>query len=332
LRNPNMLGLIQNEVMKIASKKRFAVVAIILVVLVSMFTYAQYRDIQEQIKKQGTLDWRVELQQDIVDTQNRLASSSIQDEFRQFLEFDLKQNQYYLDNDINPNYPGAPTFIRIFFSQGLTLILPLFIIVIMADIVSGEQNDGTIKTLLSRPVRRWKILMAKWLTVLLYTSMLMALTAAVCYAISGIVLGYDGWTAPILTGFQASPSGTFSTEFVHTIPMWEYLLMAVGLAWIVTAVVATIALMVSVLVKNTATGIGIMMAVLISGTLLTTLGSSWTSSKYLVNVNFGLINYLDGQAPPIEGMTLPFSLTVLLCWTIGALVVAFWNFTQKDMY
>jgi len=327
-----MIGLVRNEVTKIASKRRFAVVAIILIVLVSMFTYAQYRDIQEQIKKQGTLDWRVELQQDIVDTQNRLASSSIQDEFRQFLEFDLKQTQYYLDNDINPNYPGAPTFIRIFFSQGLTLILPLFIIVIMADIVSGEQNDGTIKTLLSRPVRRWKILMAKWLTVLLYTSMLMALTVVVCYAISGIVLGYDGWTAPILTGFQASPSGTFSTEFVHTLPMWEYLLMAVGLAWIVTAVVGTIALMVSVLVKNTATGIGIMMAVLISGTLLTTLGSSWTSSKYLVNVNFGLINYLDGQAPPIEGMTLPFSLAVLGCWTAAALIVAFWNFTQKDMY
>jgi len=92
-----MIGLVRNEVTKIASKRRFAVVAIILIVLVSMFTYAQYRDIQEQIKKQGTLDWRVELQQDIVDTQNRLASSSIQDEFRQFLEFDLKQNQYYLD-------------------------------------------------------------------------------------------------------------------------------------------------------------------------------------------------------------------------------------------
>ncbi|WP_114569807.1 ABC transporter permease [Exiguobacterium flavidum] len=332
MRNPNLLGLVRNEVMKIGSKRRFAVVSIILVILVSMFTYAQYRQIEEQLEKQGTLDWRVELQQDIVDTQNRLASSSIQDEFRQFLEFDLKQNQYYLDNDINPNYPGAPTFIRIFFSQGLTLVLPLFIIVIMADIVSGEQNDGTIKTLLSRPVKRWKILLAKWLTVLLYTSVLMATTAIVCYAISGIVLGYDGWTAPILTGFQASPSGAFSTEFVHTLPMWEYLLMAVGLAWIVTAVVGTIALMVSVLVKNTATGIGIMMAVLISGTLLSSLGSSWTSSKYLVNVNFNLISYLDGQAPPIEGMTLAFSLAVLACWTIGALIVAFWNFTQKDIY
>jgi ABC-2 type transport system permease protein len=327
-----MVGLVHNEVMKISSKKRFAVVTIILVILVSMFTYAQYREIQEKIKKQGTLDWRVELQQEIVDRQNRLASSGIQDEFRQFLEFDLKQKQYYLDHDINPNYPGAPTFIRIFFSQGITLVLPLFIIIIMADIVSGEYNDGTIKTLLSRPVKRWKILMAKWLTILLYTSMLMAVTMIVCYLISGIVLGYDGWSAPILTGFQASASGSFSTEYVHTLPMWQYLLMSVGLAWVVTAVVGTISLMISVLVKNTATGIGTMMAVLIAGTLLSSIGSSWTSSKYLVNVNFDIINYLEGQAPPIEGMTLPFSLTVLGIWTALCLAVAFWNFTQKDMY
>ncbi|MCP1161065.1 MULTISPECIES: ABC transporter permease [Bacillaceae] len=330
--NPNMAGLVRNEVMKIASKKRLPVVILILIILVSMFTYAQYREIQEKIEKQGTLDWRVDLQQEIVDRQNRLASSGIQDEFRQFLEFDLKQKQYYLDNDINPNYPGAPTFIRIFFSQGLTLVLPLFIIIIMADIVSGEYNDGTIKTLLSRPVRRWKILMAKWLTVLLYTSLLMAATVIVCYAVSGLILGYDGWTAPILTGFQVSATGEFSTEFIHTLPMWEYLLMSVGLAWVVTAVVGTISLMISVLVKNTATGIGAMMAVLIAGTLLSSIGSSWTSSKYLVNLNFDLINYLEGQAPPIEGMTLPFSLIILAVWTAACLAVAFWNFTQKDMY
>ncbi len=327
-----MAGLVRNEVMKIASKKRLPVVILILIILVSMFTYAQYREIQEKIEKQGTLDWRVDLQQEIVDRQNRLASSGIQDEFRQFLEFDLKQKQYYLDNDINPNYPGAPTFIRIFFSQGLTLVLPLFIIIIMADIVSGEYNDGTIKTLLSRPVRRWKILMAKWLTVLLYTSLLMAATVIVCYAVSGLILGYDGWTAPILTGFQVSATGEFSTEFIHTLPMWEYLLMSVGLAWVVTAVVGTISLMISVLVKNTATGIGAMMAVLIAGTLLSSIGSSWTSSKYLVNLNFDLINYLEGQAPPIEGMTLPFSLIILAVWTAACLAVAFWNFTQKDMY
>jgi len=83
LRNPNLLGLVRNEVVKIGSKRRFAVVSIILVILVSMFTYAQYRQIEEQLEKQGTLDWRVELQQDIVDTPKRPAPSSHQEEFQQ---------------------------------------------------------------------------------------------------------------------------------------------------------------------------------------------------------------------------------------------------------
>ncbi|EPE61495.1 putative membrane protein [Exiguobacterium sp. S17] len=330
--NPSLLGLIRNEVLKIHKKRRLLVVSVILVVLVSMFTYANYRQIEKQREEQGTIDWRVDLQQEIVDTQNRLASANVQDEFRQILEFQVQQNQYYLDNDINPSYPGAPTFMRVFFSQGTTLVLPLFIIVLMADIVSGEHNDGTIKTLLSRPVRRFKILLAKWMTTLLYTSILIFITALVSYAISGIVLGWDGWTAPILTGFQASPTGTFSTDFVHTLPMWQYLLMSVGLSWFVVAAVGTIALMISVIVKNTATGIGIMMAILISGPLLTSLGSNWDSSKYLVNVNFGLNNYLEGQAPPIDGMTLPFSLIVIFVWTLAAMAYAFYHFTQKDVY
>ncbi len=160
---------------------------------------------------------------------------------------------------------------RVFFSQGTTLVLPLFIIVLMADIVSGEHNDGTVKTLLSRPVRRFKILLAKWLTTLLYTSILIFITAVISYVISGIVLvgrmeRPDSDRVPSLT------DRTFSTDFVHTLPMWEYLLMSMGLSWFVVAAVGTIALMISVIVKNTATGIGIMMAVLISGPLLTSLG------------------------------------------------------------
>ncbi len=102
-----MFGLIRNEVLKIHKKRRLLVVSVILIVLVSMFTYANYRQIEKQREEQGTIDWRVDLQQEIVDTQNRLASANVQDEFRQILEFQVQQNQYYLDNDINPNYPGA---------------------------------------------------------------------------------------------------------------------------------------------------------------------------------------------------------------------------------
>ena len=65
--------LIQNEMMKLIAKKRLIVIAIIIGVLVMLFTYAQYKQVQTQREKLGTDDWRTILQQQIIDTQNRLS-------------------------------------------------------------------------------------------------------------------------------------------------------------------------------------------------------------------------------------------------------------------
>ncbi|MFS8580625.1 MAG: ABC transporter permease, partial [Novibacillus thermophilus] len=62
--------LIQNEIIKMGRRRRFVVIVLILVVLASLFTYAQYRETQEQMQRTGTVDWRAELQQKIIDAQN----------------------------------------------------------------------------------------------------------------------------------------------------------------------------------------------------------------------------------------------------------------------
>ena len=60
--------------------------------------------------------------------------------------------------------------------------------------------------------------------------------------------------------------------------------------------------------------------------------SSWESAKYFFMVNLKLTDYLNGIAPPIDGMTLLFSLIVLLVWWAAALFVSFFVFTKKDVY
>jgi ABC-2 type transport system permease protein len=50
-----------------------------------------------------------------------------------------------------------------------------------------------------------------------------------------------------------------------------------------------------------------------------------------VMLNFKLTDYLTGQAPPVPGMTLPFSLAVLGVWALACLIVAFAVFTKKDI-
>lgn len=322
--------LIQNEIIKMGRRRRFVVIVLILVVLASLFTYAQYRETQEQMQRTGIVDWRAELQQKIIDAQNRLASNRLPEKVQAHLKLRLQQQQYYLDHGINPRTPGAPTFVRVFMQEGISFAVPLFATVLAADIVSGEFADGTIKTLLTRPVERWKILASKYATVLLYASLLVVAIGVVCYTVSGIALGYSGWTEPVLTGFQ-SDGEQLKTDNVHPVPLWRYNLMAYGLGWFVAIVTGTITFTVSVLVRNTAVGIGFMMALTSSGMLLSPVVSSWDSAKYLVMLNFKLTDYLTGQAPPVPGMTLPFSLTVLGVWAMACLIVAFAVFTQKDI-
>jgi ABC-2 type transport system permease protein len=326
-----LIRLIENEMMKLMAKKRILVIAAIIGVLVLLFTYAQYKQVQTQREKLGTSDWRTILQQQIIDTQNRLSSSRISSEWKKQLQISLQQQQYYLDHDINPSEPGAPTFMRTFLENSIDLFLPLMVMVIASDLVSSEHSLGSIKLLLTRPVRRWKVLLSKYITLCFAVSLIVFISGLLSYVLSGIVFGYRGWQAPILTGFSVNESG-LNTASVKLLDTWQYLLMDFGLVWFVAIVVGTLSFMLSVLIRSTAAGMGVMLAALISGAILSNMVSSWHSAKYLFMVNLRLTDYLKGLAPPIEGMTLSFSIIVLLVWWVGALLVAFLSFTKKDVY
>lgn len=326
-----MINLVYNEMLKIVRKKRLFIIAAIIAVLVGLFTYAQLKHVQEVQKRLGTNDWRTQLQQQIIDTQNRLNSSGISEEWRKFLQIRLQQQQYYLDHNINPSAPGAPTFMRMFVENSIELFLPLLVMVVVADLVSSEASGGTIKLLLTRPVKRWKILLSKYIAMLLSVSFIVLSLVFLSYLISGAVFGYSGWNLPLLTGF-AVHGEELDTTNVHLLSQWKYLLIELGLAWFVAIVVGTLTFMLSVLMRSTAAVMGIMLAALISGAILSNMVSSWKSAKYLFMVNLRLTDYISGTAPPIDGMTLGFSMSVLAIWGIAALFISFLVFTKRDVY
>ncbi|MBA2870537.1 ABC-2 type transport system permease protein [Anoxybacillus calidus] len=326
-----MINLVYNEMIKIVRKRRLLIIAAIIVVLVALFTYAQMKRVQSLQEQLGTTDWRSQLQQQIIDTQNRLNSSGLSEEWRKFLQIRLQQQQYYLDHDINPSAPGAPTFMRMFAENSIDLFIPLMVMVIAADLVSSEASGGTIKLLLTRPVKRWKILLSKYIAMILSVSFILLSLGVISYFISGVVFGFAGWTMPLLTGFSVQGEELDTTN-VHILSQWKYLLMEFGLVWFVSIIVGTLTFMLSVLMKSTAAVMGIMLAALISGTILSNMVSSWESAKYLFMVNLRLTDYVSGMAPPIDGMTLGFSMTVLAVWGLVALMISFLVFTKRDVY
>ena len=323
-----LLPLIQNETLKIWKKKRFYVVILVLLVLIPIFTYAQVK-IAETNKK-NFKDWRNQLVQQINDYQNTLSSERIPEEWKRYRKIAVQQLQYYLDHDVNPNSPDGVTFTRGFMSNSVTLFYPLLVLAIASDLISGERSTGTIKMLLTRPVRRWKILFSKLVALTLYVSLIVVSSAILCYLISGAFFGYSGWTMPIFTGFVINGSNV-DNAFVHAVPQWLYLLMEGGLIWVSSMTVAILALMVSVLVRSTAASIVTMMAAVIAGTILSSMSSSWESAKYVFAVNLQLTDYLAGSPPPIQGMTLSFSLFILAVWAVIGFIVSFSVFTKQDI-
>ncbi|MDR6549568.1 ABC transporter permease [Paenibacillus qinlingensis] len=325
-----LYALVKNEMIKMIKKKRFYVILLILLALIPMFTYAQMRVAQHTQKQFGTSDWKADQRQKVIDWEKRLSSARTPDEWKQQLRVQIQIANYYLEQDVNPSSPNAVTFTREFVKNAVGLFIPLIIMVISADIVSSEHSTGTIKLLLTRPVRRWKILLSKLITVVFFTSLTVLSTGLICYLISGIVFGYNGWTMPIFTGIQLTGADVDFSR-VRAVDQWFFLLMEFGLVWFTAIVVAIMSLMLSVLIRSTAAGMGVMLAVLISGTILSNMVSSWETAKYLFMVNLDLTKYLTGGIPPIQGMDLGFSLSVLSVWTVLALIVSFTVFSRKDI-
>ncbi len=321
------LALVQNETLKVLRRKRFALVVGILFAILAVVGYSQYR----QLNWRAHRNWRADIQQRIAAYQNTLRRARINENWQRSLRAEINRLQFYLDHDIEPDRPTAPLFVRSFANVAGFLLLPLLIAVLGSDIVSAESAEGTDKLLLTRPVRRWKVLAAKLVTLWIFATLTLLCGALISYAVSAAILPRGGWTAPTFTGFQVA-RGAFRFDAVRQLPLWKDTLIAYGLEWYALITVATIALMLSVLFRTSAAAIGTMLAALIGGTILTRISPDWTTGKYLFVGALPLADYYTGQPPPYEEMTMAFCIALLGVWAVGAVIVAFVIFTRRDVF
>jgi ABC-2 type transport system permease protein len=322
-----MLALIRNETLKLLRRKRFLIVVAIMFAILTLVSYSQYR----QLRETRNANWRADLQERIARTENRLRRGRMNETWARAMRSEIRRLQFYVDHDINPEQPTAPLVVRTFANAAGFLLLPLLIAVLGSDIVSAEHAEGTDKLLLTRPVRRWKILTSKLVTLWLFATLTLLVGAVLAYAVSAPVLPARGWEMPMFNGFQAS-GDTFNVESVRQLPLWRDALVAYGLEWYALLTVASISLMLSVIFKSSAASIGTMLASLIGGTILTRVSPDWTAGKYLFVSALPLADYYTGEPPPYDGMSMTFCITLLGVWAAGAIAAAFILFTKRDVF
>nr|MDH3152885.1 ABC transporter permease subunit [Bacillus licheniformis] len=187
--------------------------------------------------------------------------------------------------------------------------------------IALEHSKGTIKFAIATPVKRWHYLLGKYLSILLNTVFMFVATLLFAFVLGYALLGLEG------SQYYLS----YRSGEVIKMSMLKFLALDYGAALLNIIVLATLAFMISVILRSAVVSVGLSLFVFFTGSAITQfLAAKFDWTKYTIFANSDLSQYIDGE-PFIQDMTLSFSAAVIAVYFILFLAVSFWVFQKRDI-
>ncbi|GGF34227.1 hypothetical protein GCM10010954_36610 [Halobacillus andaensis] len=313
----NFIQLIKNEQMKMYSQTATWVMLIILAVLVvGIGVFFKVDGMLMEDSGEPSENWEEQLQ-----AENEQLQQEIDKEpgFSGMNEETIAMNQYRLDHEIPPDDYDAWNFVQE--NRSNISLISLLTIIVAASIIANEFKWGTIKLLLIRPISRTKILAAKYVSVLVYAITMLLFLYVLSFITGSLLFGFASINEPYL--FMKDGEVQEAPIFQHTAS--QYLLSSVNLV-----MMATFAFMISTVFRNSALAIGVAIFLMMSGNTIVGFFANQEWAKYILFANTDLNQFFTGT-PMISGLTLGFSITVLIAYLIIFLGLAWVFFTKRDV-
>ncbi|WP_206922750.1 ABC transporter permease [Alicyclobacillus suci] len=207
-------------------------------------------------------------------------------------------------------------------SSGLITLITIFAAVVGGDIVAAEFSTGTAKLLFMRPVSRLQILWSKYIAVLLFALGFVALLFVASWVLGGLVLGFDGATTPYqYVGSNQEPA---------QIPYASEVLRSYAFPLVPLVMTLTVSFMISTLFRSSSLAIAVSILLLFAGAVVVTALSRYAWDKYILFANTNLSQYFVG-GPSLKGMSLGFSVVVLIVYFVVFHLVAAIAFRKRDV-
>lgn len=311
-----MLKLIQNEWMKLWRKKSTWVMLILLTIFVIGFggldKWLSTKDANEEVS------WQEVQENTRADLQMNLDSGELSAESEENVRNELQIIEYRLDNNVAPlEENSAQQYILT--SYSFLSIISMFAIVVAAGIVSSEFSTGTIKMLLTRPVKRWKILTSKLATVILFGIFMSAITLALSVITGFVFFGWDdGSYLQVASGKVVEAS------------IWSYSLYMYLLSFSDILMTALLAFMLGAVFRSSSLAVGLTLFLSLAGGVIVLFLSKYEIVKYLVITHSDLTQYETGDIY-VEGITMSFSLAVLAVYIVVFTIISFLSFVKRDV-
>lgn len=314
----SLSNLIRNENMKIYRRPRTWLMIAFLILAIALMSGIMKWDSSQN----SNVNWENSLiEQNNYYQQELQNNKELSEGDKTYFTNEIKLNEYYLEQNINPNELSLWTYVNN--SASLIILATILTVIIAADMIAAEFTWGTIKLLLVGPASRSKILLSKYIATLGFALLLLILSFASAFAAGGILEGFDGTSQSSITITEAGVIEG-SSYFVQSLEKY-------GFSVVSMLMYVTMAFMISSAFRSSSMAIAFSLLFMLVGNMLSALLSGYGWVKYLLFSNIDLTQYMSGSSPLRPEMTLSFSIIMLVAYYVVFQLVAWLLFTKRDV-
>ena len=292
----------------------------------------------EDSKKGEGYDWRDDYSGKILDYKNTIADveskeSLTKDDLSQmkYIDQEIERLELMLSTNTSPDDENLNTGINYLYNNLImvtTAFLSFGLILFNSEAVSGEYNPGTLKFLLIQPVTRTKVLLSKFLVMVLSSVTLIIGAQSLFFIILGIIKGFGKFNRPIIVGQEFERVISSGYEMYQRIegsgrfiPLWNYLIRMLVLEIVLIITITAFIFVVSTISKSSVVANTLCISILLGSSIIYGLSSKYRKISHLIFLNFGNVDgIVSGSIIGDTGRTSFTPLTVIIVCTITTII------------
>lgn len=213
------------------------------------------------------LDWKVVANKKIINIESEIKKLDKDTDKSNIQRLNLEKSRYKhcLENNIEPiedssKYKAINKTMSVMWLVTM-FFLPIFIVIFAADIISGEYNPMTIRTMLVRPVSKAKIYLSKFISTNIIIIAFFTVVIFINLLIYGLTIGFESPFLLNIVGTRYEENLIKGVSVVensrYLMPLWKYFLVSLFLEWLYIICSVAFVTMISTITKNSILSMGI---------------------------------------------------------------------------
>ena len=316
-----MLNLIKIEWIKECKSKRLFIS--LMVCLAAMIGFGFFLK-QDSIGASNDMtDKERQLQDAYEKSTNWKEQMKIQMQLNEYLsdiysdeEIDVKNQilQYRIDNDVKPYGKNTTWDFIIYSFDVIGLLVAVFSIIFSVEIVVKEYTYKTTKLLFTKPYSRSEIILAKYITCILYTALLTLFCYLAAYIVGGIYFSFEG--AGVVTVIKM-----FHTMFCCT--LFEKSIIYLAAIFLNAVVLISIAFLLGIICRTQVLPLIATLGIMLFGNMIAQkiYSAGFKMIRFSILPNLSLSGFIDssvakGYSPGLFCITVIVHVIILLAASV----------------